>query len=164
MVSDVHIAAQYDQAPLVSANDKSDPKAKKRTGVGFGISLVAESSSYGVLYSADLAAPPEGGVTPEDIGKQAAYQLLETIAQGGCVSKAGAPAVLTLMAMGSEDVGRLRIGRDVIGTEEIVSLGRDLRKFGASAWGLRDVEDDDSGDILVSVKGVGIGNVGRKIA
>lgn len=164
LVSDVHIAAQYDQAPLVSANDKSDPKAKKRTGVGFGISLVAESSSYGVLYSADFAAPPEGGVTPEDIGKQAAYQLLETIAQGGCVSKAGAPAVLTLMAMGSEDVGRLRIGRDVIGTEEVVSLGRDLRKFGASAWGLRDVEDDDSGDILVSVKGVGIGNVGRKIA
>lgn len=164
LVSDVHIAAQYDQAPLVSTNNKADLKEKRRTGIGFGISLIAESSSNGVIYSADVAAPPSGGVTPEDIGKKAAYQLLETIAQSGCVSKAGAPAVLTLMAMGSEDVGRLRIGRDVIGTEEVVGLGRDLRKFGASAWGLRDVEDDDSGDILVSVKGVGIGNVGRKIA
>lgn len=164
LVSDVHIAAQYDQAPLVSSNDKADPKGKKRTGIGFGLSLVAESSSGGVLYSADVAAPPQGGVTPEDIGKQAALQLLETIAQGGCVAKAGAATVLTLMSMGSEDVGRLRIGRDVIGTEDILGLGRDLRKFGASAWGLRDVDEDESGDILVSVKGVGIGNVGRKIA
>jgi len=72
--------------------------------------------------------------------------------------------VLTLMAMGSEDVGRLRIGRDVIGTEEMVGLARDLRTFGASSWGLRDAEDDDSGDILVTVKGSGVGNVGRKIA
>ncbi|OAF55988.1 hypothetical protein VC83_07912 [Pseudogymnoascus destructans] len=164
LVSDVHIAAQYDQAPLVSSNDKADPKGKKRTGIGFGLSLVAESSSGGVLYSADVAAPPQGGVTPEDIGKQAALQLLETIAQGGCVAKAGAATILTLMSMGSEDVGRLRIGRDVIGTEDILGLGRDLRKFGASAWGLRDVDEDESGDILVSVKGVGIGNVGRKIA
>jgi RNA 3'-terminal phosphate cyclase-like protein len=166
LVSDIHVAAQYDQAPLVSANDKADPKAKKRTGVGFGISLVAESSAAGVLYSADVAAPPEGGVTPEDIGKQCAYQLLEVIAQGGCVSKVAAPTILTLMAMGSEDVGRLRIGRDVLGTEEVIGLGRDLRKFGASAWGLRDVdaEGDESGDIYVSVKGTGVGNVGRKIA
>jgi RNA 3'-terminal phosphate cyclase-like protein len=69
-----------------------------------------------------------------------------------------------LMSMGSEDVGRLRLGRDVIGTEEAISLGRDLKQFGASSWGLRDVEEDDSGDILVSVKGTGVGNIGRKIA
>jgi RNA 3'-terminal phosphate cyclase-like protein len=164
LVSDVHIAAQYDQAPLVPAGDKADPKAKKRTGVGFGLSLVAEGSTVGTLYSADVAAPPEGGVTAEDIGKQCAYQLLETISQGGCVTRAGATTVLTLMAMGSEDVGRLRIGRDVVGTEEVIGLARDLKVFGASGWGLRDAEDDDSGDVLVSIKGSGIGNVGRKIA
>jgi len=68
------------------------------------------------------------------------------------------------MAMGSEDVGRLRLGKDVVGTEEVISLGRDLKKFGASSWGLRDVDEDDSGDIIVTVKGSGVGNVGRKIA
>jgi RNA 3'-terminal phosphate cyclase-like protein len=68
------------------------------------------------------------------------------------------------MAMGSEDVGRVRLGRDVVGTEDIIGLGRDLKKFGASSWGLRDAEDDGSGDIIVSVKGTGVGNVGRKIA
>jgi RNA 3'-terminal phosphate cyclase-like protein len=164
LVSDVHVAAQYDQAPLVSSRDKSNPSAKKRTGIGFGICLVAESSAEGVLYSADVAAPSQGGVTPEDIGKQCAYQLLEVISQGGSVTRVGAATVLTLMAMGSEDVGRLRLGRDVIGTEDVVGLGRDLKQFGASSWGLRDVDDDDSGDIIVSVKGTGVGNIGKKIA
>ncbi|KAM0280718.1 hypothetical protein ACHAQH_003888 [Verticillium albo-atrum] len=160
LVSDIHIAAQYDQAPLIPGADKT----KTRTGIGFGLSLVAESSSVGVIYSADLVAPPTGGVVPEDIGKKCAYQLLETIAQGGCVSSVSASTVLTLMAMGSEDVGRLRIGRDVVGTEEIVGLARDLRTFGASSWGLRDVNEDDTDDIVVSVKGSGVGNVGRKVA
>jgi RNA 3'-terminal phosphate cyclase-like protein len=163
LVSDIHIASQYDQAPLVSANDKANPTTKKRTGIGFGLSLVAESSSYGVLYSADLAG--QGGVTPEDVGKQCAFQLLETISQGGCVTRAAATTMLTLMAMGSEDVGRIRVGREVVGTEDVLCLSRDLKKFGASAWGLRDAEEeDDSGDVIVSVKGTGVGNVGRKMA
>lgn len=163
LVHDILIAAQYDQAPLVSAS-KSNPTEKKKTGVGFGINLVAESSSVGVLYSADLSAPTEGGVLPEDIGKQCAYQLLQIIAEGGCVSRVGVTTVLTLMAMGSEDVGRVRVGREVIGTEDMIIVGRDMKKFGGSAWGIRDVEgDDETTDVVVAVKGTGVGNVGRKI-
>jgi RNA 3'-terminal phosphate cyclase-like protein len=162
LVGDVHVAAQYDQAPLIP--DSKEPGKKKRTGVGFGLALVAESSAQGVVYSADVAAPSEGGVTPEDIGKRCAYQLLENISLGGCVTKVGAGTVLTLMAMGSEDVGRLRLGRDVLATEDVILLGRDLKKFGASSWGMRDAEDDETGDIIVSVKGIGVGNVGRKMA
>lgn len=161
LVADIHVAAQYDQAPLVPTGDKAG--SKRRLGIGFGLSLVAESSAVGVLYSADVVVPPEGRVVPEDVGKQCAYQLLETIAKGGCVSSTSAGTVLALMAMGSEDVGRLRIGREVIGTEEMVGLARDLKTFGASSWGLRDVEDDTD-DIVVTVKGTGVGNVGRKMA
>lgn len=160
-VHDIHVAAQYDQAPLVPT-DKAG--GKRRLGIGFGLSLVAESSSTGVLYSADAVVPPSGGTVPEDIGRRCAHQLLETVAQGGCVSRVSAGAVLTLMAMGSEDVGRLRLGREVIGTEELVGLARDLKTFGASSWGLRDIDDDDSGDVIASVKGTGVGNVGRKMA
>ncbi|KAI8725055.1 hypothetical protein NCS52_00075700 [Fusarium sp. LHS14.1] len=161
LVSDIHVAAQYDQAPLVPTGDKAG--SKRRLGIGFGLSLVAESSAVGVLYSADVVVPPSGGVVPEDIGRRCAFQLLETISQGGCVTQTSAKSVLILMAMGSEDVGRLRIGRDVIATEDMVGLARDLKTFGASSWGLRDVEDDTN-DIIVSVKGTGVGNVGRKIA
>ena len=137
------------------------PEAKRKVGVGFGLSLVAESST-GSLYAADVAAPPEGGVPPEDIGLRCAHQLLETISRGGVVSLAAAPTVLILMAMGSEDVGRVLLGQDVLVTEEIVGLARDLKAFGASAWGMR---QPDSGPevIVVSVLGKGVGNVGRKL-
>ncbi|CAG8982652.1 hypothetical protein HYALB_00006050 [Hymenoscyphus albidus] len=163
LVSDVHVAAQYGQAPLVSSNDPSNPGGKKRTGVGFGLSLIAECSTEAVIYTADVAAPSDGGVTPEDIGKKAAWQLLECIERGGCVTTVGMGTVLLLMAMGSEDVGRVRLGKGVVGTEDFISLGRDLKRFGGSNWGLRDC-GDETGDIIVSVKGIGVGNVGRKIA
>jgi RNA 3'-terminal phosphate cyclase-like protein len=162
-VSDVHIASQCDEAPLRHMGDKNPEK--KRTGIGFGLSLVAETTASGVFYSADIAAPAEGGGVPEDIGKNCAYQLLEVIEQGGCASSIAAPTVLTLMAMGSEDVGRLRIGKKVLGSIEMFELARDLGKFGASSWGLREVDEDgDSGDMIVTVKGTGVGNVGKKIS
>ncbi|KAF2186952.1 18S rRNA biogenesis protein [Zopfia rhizophila CBS 207.26] len=161
-VPDTYIFSDVSSAPFISTNDRSNPGAKKKIGIGFGLSLVAESST-GCLYSADVVCPPSGGVPPEEIGKQAAYQLLEIISKGGCVSSIAAPTMLTLMAMGSEDVGRLQMGRDVIGSEEMIELGRDLNAFGGSGWGLRDA-GDESGDIVVSVVGRGVGNVGRKIA
>ena len=72
--------------------------------------------------------------------------------------------MLILMAMGSEDVGRIRMGRDVLGSEEVIGLARDLREFGGSGWGIRDAGEDAKDDLLVSVVGRGVGNVGRKIA
>lgn len=162
MTGDTYIFSDVSSAPYLSSTDKSTPNHKKKTGVGFGLSLVAESST-GSLYSADLASPPSGGVPPEDIGRQCAYQLLETVSFGGAVCLPAAPTVLTLMAMGSEDVGRLQLGRDVLGSESLVGLARDLKAFGASGWGVREATTGQEGDVVVSVVGRGVGNVGRKI-
>ncbi|GAB7364450.1 hypothetical protein MBLNU230_g4990t1 [Neophaeotheca triangularis] len=161
LVPDTYIFSDVSSAPLVAAPERNNPNAKKKTGLGFGLSLVAESSS-GVLYSADEASPPTGGETPEEVGKKCAYQLLEAVQQGGCVSGVGATTMLTLMAMGSEDVGRLSIGKDVVGSEQVVQLARDLRAFGMAGWGLREGDEED--EIVVSIVGKGVGNVGRKIA
>ncbi|KAI9682872.1 MAG: hypothetical protein M1829_006306 [Trizodia sp. TS-e1964] len=163
LCSDTHIFSDVSSAGFIQSTDTSTPGAKKKFGVGFGLSLVAESST-GPLYSADMVSPPSGGQPPEDIGRQCAHQLLEQISLGGSTSLAAAPTVLTLMAMGSEDVGRILMGRDVFGTEEIISLGRDLRKFGASGWGIRDALASENGDLVISIVGRGVGNVGRKIA
>ncbi|EED16138.1 RNA-3'-phosphate cyclase family protein [Talaromyces stipitatus ATCC 10500] len=164
LVPDTYIASDASPALLVPAPEKSNPGNKKKIGLGFGLFLVAESST-GCLYSADIASPPDGGVPPEDIGKQCAYQLLETISKGGCVAPAAAPTMLMLMAMGSEDVGRLQLGREVLGDEAMIQFARDLTKFGAAGWGIRDAPGDNhDGDVVVSVVGKGIGNVGRKIA
>lgn len=81
------------------------------------------------------------------------------------MAPAAAQTMLMLMAMGSEDVGRLQLGRDVIADEAMIQFARDLTKFGASGWGIRDATDEKSeGDVIVSVVGRGIGNVGRKVA
>ncbi|KAK5131426.1 hypothetical protein LTR08_000962 [Meristemomyces frigidus] len=158
---DTYIFSDVSSAPLVPAPDRSNPSAKRKTGLGFGLSLVAEANT-GVLYSADIASPPAGGEPPEDLGKKCAYQLLEAIEQGGCASTIAAPTMLALMAMGSEDVGRITLGKDVLGSEHVVQLARDLRSFGMSGWGLRD--GDGEGEVVVSIVGKGVGNVGRKIA
>ncbi|KAL9053031.1 MAG: hypothetical protein Q9162_005019 [Coniocarpon cinnabarinum] len=146
----------------------------RKTGIGYGMSLVAETTS-GCFYSADTVADPRGGQVPEEVGKMAAYQLLEAIEQGGCVDKVGAGTMLILMAMGSEDVGRIAMGRDLLGSPGVIALARELKTFGMSEWGLRDAdggaesdsEDSEAeveSDIMVTVVGKGVGNVGRKIA
>lgn len=164
LARDTYVFSDMSSAPLMPAPERNNPSAKKKIGLGFGLSLVAESST-GCLFSADVASPPEGGQPPEDIGKRCAYQLLEAVSKGGCVAPAAAPTMLTLMTMGSEDVGRLQVGRDVIADENLIRFARDLSKFGVPGWGLRDAGDEsDYGDVIISVVGRGIGNVGRKVA
>ncbi|KAI5296638.1 hypothetical protein KEM52_004470 [Ascosphaera acerosa] len=158
---DTYIFSDVSSAPLV--DDMRNPGSKKKAGLGFGLSLVAESST-GCLYSADMVSPPAGGVPPEDIGKKCAYQLLETVSLGGCVSPVALPTMVTLMSMGSEDVGRLEIGRELMADEGVITLARDLSKFGMAGWGIREDSDGESTDLVVSIVGRGIGNVGRKIA
>ncbi|KAF2217607.1 hypothetical protein CERZMDRAFT_31753 [Cercospora zeae-maydis SCOH1-5] len=160
-VPDIRIHSDVSSAPLIPAPERNNANAKKKIGLGFGLSLVAESNT-GAVYSADVASDASGGEVPEDLGKRCAYQLLETIAQGGFVSQIAAPTVLTMMAMGSEDVGRLAIGKEVLGTEQVVQLARDLQAFGMTGWGIK--ESDEEGEALVSIVGRGVGNVGRKIA
>lgn len=160
-VADTYIFSDVSSAPFIPAPERNNANAKKKTGLGFGLSLVAESNT-GTLYSADIASPPTGGEPPEDLGKKCAYQLLESISHGGCVTGVAASTILTLMAMGSEDVGRLAMSREVLGTEDTVQLARDLRAYGMSGWGLRDSDAED--EVVVSIVGKGVGNVGRKIA
>jgi len=161
LVPDTYIFSDVSSAPLVAAPERNNANAKKKTGIGFGLSLVAETNTN-MLYSADISSPSSGGETPEDLGRKCAFQLLEAVEEGGCASKVVAPTMLMLMAMGSEDVGRIAMGKDVVGSEGIVQLARDLRTFGMSGWGLR--EGDEADEMVVSIVGRGVGNVGRKIA
>jgi RNA 3'-terminal phosphate cyclase-like protein len=163
-VSDTRIFSENTNAGFVPAPDKSNPRAKRKIGVGFGLSLVAETST-GMRYSADAVSPVAGGVPPEDIGKHCAYPLLEVSEQGGCATAVAAPTMLTLMAMGSEDVGRLQLGREVLGSEDIIQLARDFKELGLSGWRLREAGDEaEDGRVVVSIVCRGVGNVGRKIA
>ena len=163
LVGDVYIYSDVGSAALVPQPTKTDPNRKIKTGLGFGLSLVAETKT-GALYSADAASPPEGGRPAEDIGRLCAFQLLESIERGGRVSFEAAPTVLTMMSMGSEDVARVQLDKNVLGSEDLIQLARDLIQFGAAGWGIRDTDDEkEEGQYVVSIAGRGIGNVGRKM-
>ena len=155
---DTYIFSDVSSALPVDTTARPDLDDKRKVGVGFGLSLVAESST-GCLYSADTTPRPSGGQAAEEIGIHCAFQLLETISAGGTVSLLAAPTVLTLMAMGSEDVGRLQLNRHLLVSRDVVGLGRDLKAFGANAWAFREGPD---GPAVVSIVGRGI-NLGRKI-
>jgi RNA 3'-terminal phosphate cyclase-like protein len=159
---DTRIFSDNAAAPLV---DDEENGGKKRTGVGFGLCLVA-TTTEGAIYSSDVAAPANGGITPEDIGRRAALQLLEAIAAGGAVGSQAVMPVIALMSMGSEDVGRVVLGRDIIGSEDVLQLARDAKAFGMSSWGIREAsgENDHDGEVVVSIVGKGLGNLGRKVA
>ncbi|KAL8714863.1 MAG: hypothetical protein Q9220_001376 [cf. Caloplaca sp. 1 TL-2023] len=160
--ADTYVYSDVSSAPHWPSKDKADSNLKIKTGIGFGLSLVAESST-GCLHSADVVSPPSGGIPPEDLGQQCAHQLLDSVAAGGTTSLVAAPTVLALMAMSSEDVGRLQVGKDIISTEQIIGLGRDMKAFGLNDWGFREAGPGQESEIVVSVVGRGVGNVGRKI-
>ncbi len=75
---------------------------------GYGLTLVAESTT-GCMLSIDVHA--EEGVLPEDIGERGSALLLEEVRRGGCVDTVGQSLVLLLMALGPEDVSRVRVGQ-----------------------------------------------------
>src|SRR6218665_2143761 len=73
---------------------------------GFGISLVAETKE-GVFYVGEAVSnpskSPDGVSVPEDVAKKAAYELLNDIYRGGCVSTINQSLMTTLMAFGDRD-------------------------------------------------------------
>lgn len=82
---------------------------------GFGITLVATSTTTALVSAEALSSPPSDQPnqpdpkTPEELGAQAAQELLANIARGSCVDRGMEWLVCLCMALGSEDVGRVRI-------------------------------------------------------
>jgi hypothetical protein len=69
---------------------------------GFGLTLVATSTTTAIHSS-------EANKTPEELGAQAAFELLANISRNSCIDKGMEWLACLLMALGSEDVGRVRI-------------------------------------------------------
>ncbi|KAF3937531.1 hypothetical protein ABW19_dt0210205 [Dactylella cylindrospora] len=146
----------------------------KRGTPGFGMSLVATSSTD-CVYSADWGSSTEIIRTPEEIGRGCALRLLEEVAKGGCIQRIGLKTVVSLMMMGSEDVGRVVLGKGVI-EEDFIGHLRDWKAFGCGEvlvkeWGGSEglagsgMGGMDEGQLVsLGVVGKGVGNVGRKVA
>ena len=61
-----------------------------------------------MLHSSEAVSVPGG--TPEEVALAASRALLVEIRRGGCVDRTHQCLVLLMMVLGSEDVGRVKMG------------------------------------------------------
>ncbi|KAI1794579.1 18S rRNA biogenesis protein [Ganoderma leucocontextum] len=127
---------------------------------GYALSLLAESTT-GAMHCSEAVSKP--GVAPEDIALLASRSLLAEIRRGGCVDRQHQVLVLLMMVLGSEDVGRCRMGMP---TTRTIQFLRDVQEAFGTAFKmvLADPEDMTTDDLLYSCYGVGYVNVNRSLA
>jgi len=131
----------------------TDVHAAKEGSAGYALSFVAESNN-GCLISAEATASP--GLSPEDVGRAAASQLLEEILQGGVVDSTHQPLAMLLMTFGQQDVSRLRTGSLSV---PAISLLRNLRVFLGVKFQMWAQADDNS--TILACRGVGFSNASK---
>lgn len=75
---------------------------------GYGLILVAETSNGCILASEKMAKPQQ---TPEDLAKEAVDLFLLEILRGGCLDTTSQSLAILFMALGPEDVSKVKIGK-----------------------------------------------------
>ena len=139
---------------------------------GYGITLVAETTT-GCVLGADAAstactsamseasnldwAKDAEGRVPEDVGRRVAEALVAEIQRGGVVDSSHQSLALILLAIGPEQVSRVRLGQL---TPRAVETLRVLRAFFGVTFHV--TPEPDSGTIFCSVVGVGLVNLARR--
>mmetsp|Transcript_7584 Transcript_7584/g.25794 ORF Transcript_7584/g.25794 Transcript_7584/m.25794 type:complete len:358 (+) Transcript_7584:226-1299(+) len=121
---------------------------------GYAIALLAESST-GCVASVEATGSAQS--VPEDLGRYAAIALLREIERNGCVDSVHEPWALLLMALGPEDVSRLRFGPP---GEHTIAVLRDLHAFFGVKMQLRG--DPSNGTVMVACRGIGYKNVAKR--
>ena len=127
---------------------------------GYALSLVAESTTT-VMHCSEAVSKP--GATPEDIALDAAHALLEEINRGGCIDRKHQSLVLLMMTLGSEDVGRCRMGEP---SPRTVQFLRDIRNFFGTTFKITPADSDGmlTSHLIFSCYGTGYVNVNRTIS
>ena len=122
---------------------------------GYGLSLVAESTT-GCMVAIDNHAAE--GAVPEDVGQEGSALLLEEVRRGGCVGSTDQSLVVLLMALGPEDVSRLRTGPLTAYTIQTLRHVRDF--FGVT---FKIVADAETCTVMLSCLGTGYRNLAKKV-
>jgi RNA 3'-terminal phosphate cyclase-like protein len=103
----------------------------------------------------DMADPSL--IVPEDVGRVCAKALLEEISEGGCVDANHQSLFCLLMALGPEDVSRLRVGK--LSPHAVATL-RLIRDFWKVQFKI--TPDPETRTVVLSCLGVGFINMARK--
>jgi len=126
---------------------------------GYALTLLAESTTS-AIHSSEATSQP--GVAPEDVALNATLSLLHEIDKGGCVDRKHQALVLLFMVLGTEDVGRCRMGEP---TARTIQFLRDIQTVFGTVFKIVDAESSEScPQLLYSCLGIGYVNANRAMA
>jgi len=142
---------------------------------GYGITLVAETTD-GVFYGAegvcDSTNKADNPITPEDLGKNIAFKLLDEIYRGGCVDSSFQWLAALYIALGEKNVSKYLTGPL---SEYTIHFLQHLRDFFAITFKLSNLTEEDGDDeimddgssdsikVLMTCIGVGYKNISKRI-
>ncbi|EFC50579.1 predicted protein [Naegleria gruberi] len=132
-------------------------QAETDTGCRITTEYVPDQTHEVIPTSKDLSGDSEWMKIPEDVGKHCAKLLFEEIHKGGCVDSINQWYMLYLMALTSEDVSKIRIGK--LNSYSIAYL-RHLKDFLGVVFKI--TPEHDSRTIVLSCVGSGYKNIARK--
>lgn len=95
--------------------------------------------------------------TPEDLGYSTTEALMAEVQRGGVCDSAHQPLVLLLMAIGPEQLSKVRLGRL---TPRAVKTLRVIKAFFGVTFNIQ--PEPDSGTVFLSTVGAGIRNISRR--
>ena len=133
---------------------------------GFGIALCCETTAGGrVVFELDATTMSAGGdsglatggALPEEVGRAAASACIDQVARGGVVDHACQPMLLTLAALGPQELARARIGPITAPATRTLRLLDDILGV---RFRLRPQVGTKT--LFVSCVGAGVRNQGRK--
>ncbi|KAH8106846.1 18S rRNA biogenesis protein [Cristinia sonorae] len=127
---------------------------------GYALSLLAESTT-GAIHCAEATSKP--GTAPEDIALLASRALLVEVRRGGCVDRQHQTVVLMMMVLGSEDVGKCRMGEP---TPRTIQFLRDVRDTFGTSFKIVPADSSSPGtvELIYSCYGTGYVNANRSLA
>jgi len=123
---------------------------------GYGLSLVAETTN-GCLLSSEMMG--RGGLLPEDLAIETSQQLLQEILRGGCCDTPSQGIMLLLMALSTEDLSKIRIGKL---TPHTIEFLRNILKFFSVKFNI--TPDSETKTVILSCIGSGYQNYSRQIS
>lgn len=162
----VDAARQVLRPTGVEVNITADAWRGEQSGKspGFGVTLVAELKKGWRIFAEAVGA---AGLLPEELGEMVAYQLLEEINSSGSFGRNQLKIALAYMAIGKEDIGRIKLHKLQIDAD-LVWVLRDIQAIvGPEAYlkdGQDDIDPEEADYMTCTMKGIGFTSVSKKIA
>lgn len=139
---------------------------------GFGITVVAETTT-GVYYTAEAVSNPSGcgklPSVPEEVGKEAAFLLLEEVFRGGCVDSTFQSLAALFMTVATKDISKCVMGPL---SPYTIQFLRHVRDFFGHMFRLESHKKSEEEEelhtgtrkILVTCLGIGFINFSKRVA